>query len=158
MPKRRIAGHRPSGTIFSRWEASQATSTETTQKPQPTGRKVAVIGGGPAGLTVAGDLIQLGHQVTLYEALHKVGGVLVYGIPEFRLPKRIVQREVDNLKALGVEMVASYIVGKTRTIDSLLDEFDAIFVAAGWSPWFMDIPGNNLMVFYSANEYLTRMN
>lgn len=141
------------------WEASQNGTAASSPRPQSTGRKVAVIGGGPAGLTVAGDLIQLGHQVTVYEALHKVGGVLVYGIPEFRLPKRIVRREVDNLKALGVEMVVSYVVGKTRTVDSLLEEYDAIFVGSGAGlPWFMDIEGNNLNGVYSANEYLTRMN
>jgi len=141
------------------WEASQGTNTGSIKKPRPTGRKVAVIGGGPAGLTVAGDLIQLGHQVTVYEALHKVGGVLVYGIPEFRLPKRIVRREVDYLTSLGVEMVTSYVVGKTRTVDSLLEEYDAIFVGSGAGlPWFMEIPGNNLNGVYSANEYLTRMN
>jgi glutamate synthase (NADPH) small chain len=141
------------------WEASQAQVAPAAPKPRPTGRKVAVIGGGPAGLTVAGDLIQLGHQVTVYEALHKVGGVLIYGIPEFRLPKKIVRHEVDNLKALGVEFVTSYVVGKTRTVDSLLEEFDAIFVGSGAGlPWFMDIPGNNLNGVYSANEYLTRMN
>jgi glutamate synthase (NADPH) small chain len=141
------------------WEASQVTEPGTAHKSQTGGRKVAVIGGGPAGLTVAGDLIQLGHQVTVYEALHKVGGVLVYGIPEFRLPKRIVRREVDNLRAQGVQVVENYIVGKTRTIDSLLEEFDAIFIGSGAGlPWFMDIPGNNLNGVYSANEYLTRMN
>src|SRR5512133_399440 len=141
------------------WEASQGGSPESAPKPHSTGRKVAVIGGGPAGLTVAGDLIQLGHQVTVYEALHKVGGVLVYGIPEFRLPKSIVRREVENLKAMGVEVIPNFVVGKTRTIDSLLQEFDAIFVGSGAGlPWFMDIPGNNLNGVYSANEYLTRMN
>ena len=141
------------------WEANQTGGSKSAEKPTPTGRKVAVIGGGPAGLTVAGDLIQLGHQVTVFEALHKIGGVLVYGIPEFRLPKKIVRREVDNLKDLGVEMVASYIVGRTRTVDSLLEEYDAIFVGSGAGlPWFMDIPGNNLNGVYSANEYLTRMN
>ena len=141
------------------WEANQVSSSPASKKPRHTGRKVAVIGGGPAGLTVAGDLIQLGHQVTVYEALHKVGGVLIYGIPEFRLPKKIVRREVDNLKAMGVEFVTSYVVGKTRTVDSLLEEYDAIFVGSGAGlPWFMDIPGNNLNGVYSANEYLTRMN
>ncbi|NLF51533.1 MAG: NADPH-dependent glutamate synthase [Leptolinea sp.] len=141
------------------WEANQGESMQNVQKPQVTGFKVAVIGGGPAGLTVAGDLIQLGHSVTVYEALHKVGGVLVYGIPEFRLPKKIVRREVEYLKNLGVEMVENYIIGKTRTVDSLLEEYDAIFIGSGAGlPWFMDIPGNNLNGVYSANEYLTRMN
>jgi glutamate synthase (NADPH/NADH) small chain len=116
-------------------------------------------GGGPAGLTVAGDLIKLGHQVTIFEALHKMGGVLIYGIPEFRLPKAIVSREVNYLKELGVEVITDFVVGKTRTVDSLLQEFDAIFIGSGAGlPWFMDIPGENLNGVYSANEYLTRMN
>ena len=120
---------------------------------------MAVVGGGPAGLTVAGDLIQLGHEVTIFEALHKMGGVLTYGIPEFRLPKAIVGREVDYLGKLGVELVTDFVVGKTRTVDSLLKEYDAIFVGTGAGlPWFMDIPGENLNGVYSANEYLTRMN
>jgi glutamate synthase (NADPH/NADH) small chain len=129
-------------------------------EPAPaTGRRVAIVGGGPAGLTVAGDLIKLGHQVTIFEALHKMGGVLVYGIPEFRLPKAIVKREVDYLVKLGVEIVTDYVVGKTRTIDSLLEEYNAVFVGSGAGlPWFMEIPGENLNGVYSANEYLTRMN
>jgi glutamate synthase (NADPH/NADH) small chain len=140
------------------WEAGQA-ELEIPEIPPPTGRKVAVIGGGPAGLTVAGDLIKLGHQVTIFEALHKMGGVLVYGIPEFRLPKVIVNREVEYLRKLGVEVVTDFVVGKTRTVDSLLEEFDAVFVGSGAGlPWFMDIPGENLNGVYSANEYLTRMN
>jgi glutamate synthase (NADPH/NADH) small chain len=140
------------------WEAGQG-EPEMPQIPAPTGRKVAVIGGGPAGLTVAGDLIKLGHQVTIFEALHKMGGVLVYGIPEFRLPKAIVQREVDYLEKMGVELVTDFVVGKTRTVDSLLEEYDAIFVGSGAGlPWFMNIPGENLNGVYSANEYLTRMN
>jgi len=110
-------------------------------------------------LTVAGDLIKLGHKVTIFEALHKPGGVLIYGIPEFRLPKAIVHREVDYLSRLGVEVVLDFVVGKTRTIDSLLEEYDAIFIGAGAGlPWFMNIPGENLNGVYSANEYLTRMN
>ena len=140
------------------WEAEQS-ELEMPEIPPLTGRKVAVIGGGPAGLTVAGDLIKLGHRVTIFEALHKMGGVLVYGIPEFRLPKAIVSREVDYLRKLGVEIVTDFVVGKTRTIDSLLDEFDAVFIGSGAGlPWFMDIPGENLNGVYSANEYLTRMN
>jgi glutamate synthase (NADPH/NADH) small chain len=108
---------------------------------------------------VAGDLILLGHQVTIFEALHDMGGVLIYGIPEFRLPKAIVRREVDYLRKLGVRTVTDFVVGKTRTIDRLLDEFDAIFIGTGAGlPWFMDIPGENLNGVYSANEYLTRMN
>jgi glutamate synthase (NADPH/NADH) small chain len=127
--------------------------------PPRSGRKVAIVGGGPAGLTVAGDLIKLGHEVTVYEALHKMGGVLVYGIPEFRLPKAIVNREVEYLRTLGVELVTDFVVGKTRTIDSILTEYDAVFVGSGAGlPWFMEIPGENLNGVYSANEYLTRLN
>jgi len=140
------------------WEAAQA-DVNLPEIPAHTGRKVAVVGAGPAGLTVAGDLIKLGHQVTIFEALHKTGGVLVYGIPEFRLPKATVKREVDYLIRLGVEVVTDYVVGKTRTIDDLLEEYDAVFVGSGAGlPWFMEIPGENLNGVYSANEYLTRMN
>jgi len=140
------------------WEAAQG-APEIPAIPTRTGRSVAIVGGGPAGLTVAGDLIRLGHRVTIFEALHRMGGVLIYGIPEFRLPKAIVQREVDYLQSLGVEMVTDFVVGKTRTIDSLLHEYDAIFIGAGAGlPWFMEIPGENLNGVYSANEYLTRMN
>jgi glutamate synthase (NADPH) small chain len=140
------------------WEAAQGPP-ELPEVAPPTGKKVAVVGGGPAGLTVAGDLIKLGHRVTIFEALHKVGGVLIYGIPEFRLPKAIVAREVDYLRLLGVEVVTDFVVGKTRTMDSMLSEYDAIFVGAGAGlPWFMQIPGENLCGVYSANEYLTRMN
>jgi glutamate synthase (NADPH/NADH) small chain len=140
------------------WEASQSEMKFPAPAPA-TGRRVAIVGGGPAGLTVAGDLIKLGHQVTIFEALHKMGGVLVYGIPEFRLPKAIVKREVDYLVKLGVEIVTDYVVGKTRTIDSLLEEYNAVFVGSGAGlPWFMEIPGENLNGVYSANEYLTRMN
>ena len=140
------------------WEAAQS-ELEFPEIPPPTGRKVAIVGGGPAGLTVAGDLIKLGHKVTIFEALHKMGGVLTYGIPEFRLPKAIVKREVDYLTKLGVEMVTDFVVGKTRTVDSLLEEYDAVFVGSGAGlPWFMEIPGENLNGVYSANEYLTRMN
>ena len=140
------------------WEAAQGEVVLPEIQP-PTGRKVAIVGGGPAGLTVAGDLILLGHQVTIFEALHEMGGVLVYGIPEFRLPKAIVRREVDYLRQLGVKTITDYVVGKTRTIDSMLEEYDAIFIGSGAGlPWFMDIPGENLNGIYSANEYLTRMN
>jgi glutamate synthase (NADPH/NADH) small chain len=141
------------------WEAGHPGGMELPQLPPPSGKKVAVIGGGPAGLTVAGDLIRLGHAVTVFEALHEIGGVLVYGIPEFRLPKAIVQREVDYLKKLGVSMVTDFVAGRTRTVDSLLEEYDVVFVGTGAGlPWFMDIPGENLNGVYSANEYLTRMN
>ncbi len=140
------------------WEASQSEMMMPPIAP-PTGKKVAVVGGGPAGLTVAGDLIKLGHEVVIYEALHKMGGVLVYGIPEFRLPKRIVEREVEYLRKLGVRMVTDYVVGMTRPVDSLLEEYDAVFVGSGAGlPWFSEMPGNNLNGVYSANEYLTRFN
>jgi len=140
------------------WEEGQG-ELEIPRILPPTGRKVAVVGGGPAGLTVAGDLIKLGHQVTIFEALHEMGGVLTYGIPEFRLPKAIVNREVDYLRRLGVKVVKNFVVGKTRTVDSLLEEFDALFIGSGAGlPWFMKIPGENLNGVYSANEYLTRMN
>lgn len=127
---------------------------------EPTGKKVAVVGSGPAGLTVAGDLARFGHKVIIFEALHKAGGVLVYGIPEFRLPKAIVQAEVDFLKDLGIEVHLNTVVGKADTLDELLDNgFDAIFVGTGaGAPIFMNIPGENLTGVYSANEYLTRSN
>lgn len=125
-----------------------------------TGHRVAVIGSGPAGLTVAGDLIRLGHDVTIFEALHRPGGVLVYGIPEFRLPKAIVDREVDNLRKLGVQIVCNVAIGKSRTIYDLFREgYEAIFVGTGAGlPLFKRIPGENLLGVYSANEYLTRAN
>jgi glutamate synthase (NADPH/NADH) small chain len=140
------------------WEADKG-QIKIPKRTKSTGKKVAVVGGGPAGLTVAGDLIQLGHDVTVFEALHKMGGVLIYGIPEFRLPKAIVEREVNYLKMLGVELVTDFVVGRTRTVDSILEEYDAVFIGSGAGlPWFMDIPGENLNGVYSANEYLTRMN
>ncbi|RLC07524.1 MAG: dihydropyrimidine dehydrogenase, partial [Deltaproteobacteria bacterium] len=140
------------------WEVEQG-DLALPEIPPATGKKVAVIGGGPAGLTVAGDLIKLGHAVTIFEALHEMGGVLIYGIPEFRLPKAIVRREVEYLEKLGVEMITDYIVGRTRTVDSLIEEYDAVFIGSGAGlPWFMDIPGEILNGVYSANEYLTRMN
>jgi len=128
--------------------------------PEPTGKKVAVVGAGPAGLTVAGELAMLGHKVTVYEALHKAGGVLVYGIPEFRLPKRIVQQECDYISKLGVEIRTSFVVGKSKTIDELLESgFDAVFIGTGAGlPYFLNIPGENLNGVYSANEFLTRVN
>lgn len=126
----------------------------------PTDRKVAVIGAGPAGLTVAGDLALKGHSVTIFEALHVAGGVLVYGIPEFRLPKKILEAEVDYLKSLGVELKTNFVVGLTATIDDLKKEgYDAFFIGTGAGlPNFMRIPGENLVGVYSANEYLTRVN
>ncbi len=129
------------------------------KKPEPKGKKVAVVGSGPAGLTVAADLAKLGYGVTIFEALHAPGGVLVYGIPEFRLPKRIVQAEVDYVKALGVEIKTDVVVGKTVTMEELLEEFDAVFVGTGAGlPKFMGVPGENLNGIYSANEFLTRIN
>jgi glutamate synthase (NADPH/NADH) small chain len=128
--------------------------------PKPTGKKVAVVGSGPAGLTCAGDLAKMGHKVVIFEALHVSGGVLVYGIPEFRLPKAILKEEVEFVKSLGVEIRENFVVGKTITIKELLDgEFDAIFIANGAGlPMFMNIPGENLNGIYSSNEYLTRSN
>lgn len=124
-----------------------------------TGKKVAVIGGGPAGLSCAGDLIQMGHEVTVFEALHEIGGVLVYGIPEFRLPKEIVKAEVDGLRKAGVKFEKNYVVGLTSTLDEMLKDFDAAFLGVGAGlPYFMNIPGEELVGVYSANEYLTRIN
>jgi glutamate synthase (NADPH/NADH) small chain len=130
------------------------------EKAPSTGKKVAVVGSGPAGLTCAGDLVKLGHEVTVFEALHKAGGVLVYGIPEFRLPKAIVQAEVDYLKRLGVKVELNQPVGKSETIDELLaGDFDAVFVGTGAGlPYFLGIDGENCNGVYSANEYLTRSN
>lgn len=128
--------------------------------PPPTGKKVAIIGAGPAGLTVAGDLVKLGHKITIFEALQETGGVLVYGIPEFRLPKEIVKYEVDYLRRLGVEILTDYVVGKARTVEELFKiGYDSIFIGTGAGlPMFMGIPGENLVGVYSANEYLTRSN
>jgi glutamate synthase (NADPH/NADH) small chain len=128
--------------------------------PPPSGKKAAVIGAGPAGLTAAGDLAKLGHEVTIFEALHEAGGVLIYGIPEFRLPKAILKAEVDYLKRLGVTVRTSFVVGQTATIDDLRDEgYEAFFIGSGAGlPNFMKIPGENLVGVYSANEYLTRVN
>lgn len=127
---------------------------------KPNGKKVAVIGSGPAGLTAAGDLAKMGYKVIVFEALHKAGGVLVYGIPEFRLPKAIVEREVEYVKSLGVELRLNQVVGKSITIDELFaDGFSAVFIGSGAGlPSFMRIPGENLNGVYSANEYLTRVN
>jgi glutamate synthase (NADPH/NADH) small chain len=124
------------------------------------GKKVAIAGAGPAGLTIAGDLVKLGYEVTIYEALHKAGGVLVYGIPEFRLPKAIVEAEVEYLKKLGVKIETNFVIGRTKTIDELFAEgFNAVFIGVGaGAPVFMNIPGENLNGIYSANEYLTRSN
>lgn len=128
-------------------------------KPK-TGKRVAIIGSGPAGLSCAGDLIQMGHDVTVFEALHELGGVLVYGIPEFRLPKSIVKAEINSLKKLGVDFRTNSVIGFTDTIDELLSNgYDAVFVAVGAGlPYFLNIPGENLNGVYSSNEFLTRVN
>jgi len=127
--------------------------------PPPTGKKVAVVGSGPAGLTCAGELVGRGHEVAIFEAFHKTGGVLVYGIPEFRLPKAIVQDEVNRLAARGVKIVTSAVIGKLETVDELLQEFDAAFIGVGaGAPMFLGVPGEDLLGVYSANEYLTRTN
>jgi glutamate synthase (NADPH) small chain len=124
------------------------------------GKKIAVAGAGPSGLTIAGDLVKLGYDVTVFEALHKAGGVLVYGIPEFRLPKAIVDAEVEYLKKMGVKIETNFVIGRTKTIDELFAEgFDAVYIGIGaGAPVFMNIPGENLSGIYSANEYLTRSN
>lgn len=140
------------------WEAEQGPAP-IPDLPPSTGKKVAVVGSGPAGLTVAADLAKLGHHVTIFEALHEAGGVLVYGIPEFRLPKAIVRREIEYVCHLGVKLVKDFVVGTTATVDELLEEYDAVFLGTGAGlPWFLNIPGENLNGVYSANEYLTRAN
>jgi glutamate synthase (NADPH/NADH) small chain len=141
------------------WEADTDNISIPVCAPS-TGKKVAVVGSGPAGLTVAGDLARFGYQVTIFEALHKPGGVLVYGIPEFRLPKAIVEREIYGLTCLGVEIRTDYIVGRTKSIDELLDSgYGAIFIGTGAGlPRFLRVPGENLSGVFSANEFLTRTN
>ena len=131
-----------------------------TVKPEPNGHKVAVIGGGPAGLTCAGDLARLGYQVTVFEAFHVAGGVLMYGIPEFRLPKAIVQKEIQTLKDLGVEIMTNMVIGKVLSVDEIMEMgFEAVFIGSGAGlPKFMGIPGEALIGVCSANEYLTRIN
>lgn len=140
------------------WERER-NEVRVPKIPPPTGKKVAVVGSGPAGLTVAGELALKGHKVTIFEALHKPGGVLMYGIPEFRLPKDIVQAEVDYVRSLGVDLALNAVIGRYQTVDELLEEFDAIFLGTGAGlPYFMHIEGENLNGIYSANEYLTRSN
>ena len=133
---------------------------ESAERPEPNGHKVAVIGSGPSGLTCAGDLARLGYAVTVFEALHTAGGVLVYGIPEFRLPKSIVADEVNTLKELGVEIMTDVVIGRTLTVDELFEQgYEAVFIGSGAGlPNFMDIPGEQLCGVYSANEFLTRSN
>ena len=143
------------------WERTHATGTPAAAPKLWRDQKVAIVGSGPAGLTVASDLAQLGYPVTIFEALHAYGGVLRYGIPQYRLPKEIVDEDVSHLTALGVEFVRDVIIGKTVTIDQLIDEwgYSAVFVGTGaGSPIFMNIPGENLKGIYSANEFLTRVN
>ena len=140
------------------WHREHGGASVST--PKTNGHKVAVIGAGPSGLTCAGDLAKLGYQVTIFEALHLAGGVLVYGIPEFRLPKQIVRQEIDGLKALGVTIETNVVIGKTLTVDELFEDgYDAVFIGSGAGlPRFMGIPGESLKGVYSANEYLTRVN
>jgi len=141
------------------WEQRSGQAVVPPVEAHADGR-VAVVGSGPSGLTVAGDLLLLGHRVTIFEAFHKAGGVLVYGIPEFRLPKQIVQREVDYVVRLGAELRTNFVVGRTGTIDELMQEgYDAVFVGVGAGlPYFMDLPGEDSSGVYSANEFLTRTN
>jgi len=145
-----------------RFASDYALFEEELPAPAPapaTGKKVAVVGAGPAGITVAGDLVKMGHEVTLFEALHQPGGVLVYGIPEFRLPKEIVRLELEVIQQLGVKLVTNFVVGRTATVDELLEEYDAVFLGNGaGAPSFLNIPGENLNGVYSASEYLTRCN
>ena len=138
-----------------------ANCKEKAVKPQSNGKKVAIIGSGPSGLTCAGDLARLGYDVTVFEAFHLAGGVLVYGIPEFRLPKTIVQKEIDTLKELGVKIETNMVIGKVLSIEELIKEYDfkAVFIGSGAGlPKFMNIPGENLNGVFSANEFLTRIN
>jgi len=140
------------------WEAQQG-EPELPVKPKPTGKKIVIVGAGPAGITAAADLVRLGHRVDMFEALHEPGGVLVYGIPEFRLPKAIVFREINYLEKLGVRLYTDQVIGMIKSIDELLDEYDAVFLGTGAGlPWFLNVPGENLNGVYSANEYLTRAN
>lgn len=135
-------------------------STEKPRMPEKNGHKVAIVGAGPAGLTCAGDLAKMGYEVTVFEALHMAGGVLVYGIPQFRLPKEIVQKEIENLKAIGVTISTNMVIGKVLSIDELFEMgFEAVFIGTGAGlPRFMSIKGENLKGVYSANEFLTRVN
>lgn len=140
------------------WERMQG-ATEVPDLSPPSGKRVAIVGSGPAGITAAADLARLGHEVVIYEALHEPGGVLVYGIPEFRLPKEIVFKEIDFLRKLNVTLHTDYVIGMIRNVDELLKDFDAVFLGTGAGlPWFLKIPGENLNGIYSANEYLTRTN
>jgi glutamate synthase (NADPH/NADH) small chain len=140
------------------WERTKGEVTIPEKAPS-TSKRVAVVGSGPAGLTLAGDLILKGHEVTIFEALHKTGGVLIYGIPEFRLPKAIVQSEVNYLERLGVKVECNCVIGRIETVDELLKEYHAVFLGLGAGlPQFLNVPGENFCGIYSANEYLTRSN
>ncbi|HES58249.1 MAG TPA: NADPH-dependent glutamate synthase [Firmicutes bacterium] len=140
------------------WERASG-KIDIPEMAPPSGKRVAIVGSGPAGLTVAADCARMGHEVEIFEALHKPGGVLVYGIPEFRLPKSIVDAEVHTLERMGVKIHCNHVVGKLETIDELQEEFDAVFIGTGAGlPWFMGVPGEDLIGVYSANEYLTRAN
>jgi len=145
-----------------RFVADKCKDSDSTPQVAPsTGKKVAVVGSGPGGIVVAADMRRAGHDVTLFEAFHKPGGVMVYGIPEFRLPKAIVQEEIDVLEKMGVKMICNFVVGRTRTIEQLMKEdgFDTVYIGVGAGlPNFMGIDGENLVGVYSANEYLTRAN
>lgn len=146
--------------FISDWARENGIKNKVEMAPR-TGKKIAVVGSGPAGITVAGDLAIKGHEVTVYEALHRAGGVLLYGIPEFRLSKDIVDYEIEQLKALGVKIVCNTVVGRTVDVDELLDEmgYDAVFIGVGAGlPTFLNIPGEDLNGVFSANEYLTRAN
>ena len=139
----------------------QHMDVKNVKRAPSTGKKVAIVGSGPSGLTAAGDLVQRGHQVHVFEALHEIGGVLVYGIPEFRLPKKIIREQIDYMRAMGVEFETDVVVGRTVTIDELMQEegYDAVFIGTGAGlPQFMGIPGEHLNGVYSANEFLTRIN
>ncbi len=141
------------------WHMSQPELETLPETAPATGKKVAIVGSGPAGLTAASDLIQRGHEVHVFEALHKPGGVLFYGIPEFRLPKAILIKEIDGLADMGVKFHMNYVVGATETLSELKERFDAVFLGVGAGlPWFLNIPGENLNGVYSANEFLTRVN
>src|SRR6516162_8335704 len=140
------------------WARGQS-STRSLEPGPSSGKKIGIVGSGPGGLTAAGELVRLGHEVTVFEALHKPGGVLVYGIPEFRLPKKIVEAEVARLEKAGVKIVCNTVIGRTYTLQELREQFDAVFIANGAGlPVFMNVPGENLKGVYSANEYLTRVN
>ncbi len=140
------------------WERENE-KIEIPKIPKKTGKKVVIVGAGPAGITAAADLVRMGHKVDIFEALHQPGGVLVYGIPEFRLPKEIVFKEIEFLEKMGVRIYMDTVIGMVKSIDELLSEYDAVFLGTGAGlPWFMQIPGENLNGIYSANEYLTRAN